>query len=68
MFGGSVFGVTQPIQGTTAKFIAPIVSDTFQKNGTKVQVNAKHMCISAMKEYSDKSIEVRMLFRLLIRF
>nr|CDS17585.1 nuclear pore complex protein Nup98 Nup96 [Echinococcus granulosus] len=58
MFGGSVFGgVTTPIQGTSVKFNAPLVSDTVQKNGQKVPVNAKHMCISAMKEYIDKSIE-----------
>lgn len=40
------------------KFNAPLVNDMIQKNGQKVQVTAKHMCISAMKEYSDKSIEV----------
>ncbi|VDM31028.1 unnamed protein product [Hydatigera taeniaeformis] len=58
MFGSSVFGsVTTPIQGTPVKFNAPLVNDTVQKNGQKVQVNAKHICISAMKEYSDKSIE-----------
>ena len=58
MFGNSVFGVSQPIQGTTVKFNSPLVTDTVQKSGSKVQVNAKHMCITAMKEYSDKSVEV----------
>ncbi|KAL5961216.1 Nuclear pore complex protein Nup98-Nup96 [Taenia solium] len=58
MFGSSVFGsATAPIQGTPVKFNAPLVNDIIQKNNQKVQVTAKHMCISAMKEYSDKSIE-----------
>nr|CDS27270.2 nuclear pore complex protein Nup98 Nup96 [Hymenolepis microstoma] len=58
VFGSSVFGgAGAAISGTTVKFNPPLVNDLVQKNGQKVQVNAKHMCISAMKEYSDKSME-----------
>ncbi|VDL63635.1 unnamed protein product [Hymenolepis diminuta] len=58
VFGSSVFGeASTTISGTTVKFNPPLVNDLVQKNGQKVQVNAKHMCISAMKEYSDKSME-----------
>uniref|UniRef100_A0A5K3FP72 Nuclear pore complex protein Nup98-Nup96 n=1 Tax=Mesocestoides corti TaxID=53468 RepID=A0A5K3FP72_MESCO len=58
MFGGSVFGATPTaIQGTTVKFNPPISTDTVQKNGQKLQVNTKHMCITAMKEYQEKSLE-----------
>ncbi|VDN95880.1 unnamed protein product [Rodentolepis nana] len=58
VFGSSVFGgASATISGTTVKFNPPLVNDLVQKNGQKVQVNAKHMCISAMKEYSDKSME-----------
>ncbi|KAM7537618.1 hypothetical protein Aperf_G00000065908 [Anoplocephala perfoliata] len=58
VFGGSVFGnASAGIIGTTVKFTPPVINDVVQKNGQKVQVNAKHMCISAMKEYAEKSME-----------
>lgn len=61
MFGGSVFGASAPaVPGTTVKFNPPLSTDTMQKNGQKTQVNTKHVCITAMKEYQDKSQEVRL--------
>lgn len=59
--------------GTTVKFEPVIGQDTMQKNGTNSQVtfkfininlimcfqiSTKHMCITAMKQYESKCIEV----------
>ncbi|KAF5399704.1 Nucleoporin autopeptidase [Paragonimus heterotremus] len=43
--------------GTSVAFNPPITPDTVQRSGQQTQVNAKHMCITAMKEYQDKSLE-----------
>ncbi|CAH8631056.1 unnamed protein product [Dicrocoelium dendriticum] len=43
--------------GTSIPFNPPIAPDTLQRAGQSTQVNAKHMCITAMKEYQDKSLE-----------
>lgn len=59
VFGNSVFGGTSMApNGTTVKFNPPVATDSIQKNGQKTQVNTKHVCITAMKEYQDKCLEV----------
>ncbi|TSL04412.1 Nuclear pore complex protein Nup98-Nup96 [Bagarius yarrelli] len=55
MFGSSGFTATQP--GTTIKFNPPTGSDTMVKSGVTTSINTKHQCITAMKEYENKSLE-----------
>ncbi|XP_035825398.1 nuclear pore complex protein Nup98-Nup96 isoform X2 [Aplysia californica] len=43
--------------GTTVAFAAPIGQDTMMKNGVTTNINTKHQCIAAMKEYESKSLE-----------
>ncbi|VDO99704.1 unnamed protein product, partial [Schistosoma margrebowiei] len=43
--------------GTSLAFNPPITTEIMQRGGQPSQVNAKHMCITAMKEYQDKSLE-----------
>ncbi|CAH8850249.1 unnamed protein product [Trichobilharzia szidati] len=43
--------------GTSIAFNPPITTEILQRGGQPSQVNAKHMCITAMKEYQDKSLE-----------
>ncbi|KAH9587860.1 Nuclear pore complex protein Nup98-Nup96 [Schistosoma haematobium] len=43
--------------GTSLAFNPPITTEIMQRGGQSSQVNAKHMCITAMKEYQDKSLE-----------
>lgn len=37
----------------------PTGSDTMVKAGVTTSINTKHQCITAMKEYENKSLEVR---------
>ncbi|CAJ0926004.1 unnamed protein product, partial [Mesorhabditis belari] len=57
--GGSLFGssTATTTNGTTVKFQAQTGTDTMLKNNTQQNINTKHMCISAMKEYETKSLE-----------
>ncbi|XP_058271327.1 nuclear pore complex protein Nup98-Nup96 isoform X2 [Hemibagrus wyckioides] len=55
LFGSSGFTATQP--GTTIKFNPPTGSDTMVKSGVTTSINTKHQCITAMKEYENKSLE-----------
>ncbi|KAL2080768.1 hypothetical protein ACEWY4_024561 [Coilia grayii] len=55
LFGASSFTATQP--GTTLKFNPPTGSDTMVKGGVTTSINTKHQCITAMKEYENKSLE-----------
>ncbi|KAM9451703.1 nuclear pore complex protein Nup98-Nup96-like [Clarias gariepinus] len=55
LFGSSEFTATQP--GTSIKFNPPTGSDTEQKSGVMIFINTKHQCITAMKEYENKSLE-----------
>ncbi|XP_066555772.1 nuclear pore complex protein Nup98-Nup96 isoform X3 [Amia ocellicauda] len=55
LFGSSGFGATQT--GTTLKFNPPTGSDTMVKGGVTTSINTKHQCITAMKEYENKSLE-----------
>ncbi|XP_057677624.1 nuclear pore complex protein Nup98-Nup96 isoform X2 [Corythoichthys intestinalis] len=56
LFGGSGFSATQQ-PGTTIKFIAPTSNDTMVKGGVTTNITTKHQCITAMKEYENKSLE-----------
>ncbi|XP_077448682.1 nuclear pore complex protein Nup98-Nup96 isoform X1 [Stigmatopora argus] len=56
LFGGSGFSATQQ-PGTTVKFNAPTGNDTMVKGGVTTNINTKHQCITAMKEYENKSLE-----------
>ncbi|XP_035288063.1 nuclear pore complex protein Nup98-Nup96 isoform X2 [Anguilla anguilla] len=55
LFGPSGFTATQ--SGTTLKFNPPSGSDTMVKGGVTTSINTKHQCITAMKEYENKSLE-----------
>lgn len=37
----------------------PTGNDTMVKAGVTTSINTKHQCITAMKEYENKSLEVR---------
>ena len=50
------FGAQQ--SGTVVKFNPPSGQDTMVKNGVTQNINTKHQCITAMKEYEAKSLEV----------
>ena len=41
-----------------AKFMPVIGTDTMIKNNTTQQISTKHQCITAMKEFEQKSLEV----------
>ncbi|KHJ93989.1 nucleoporin autopeptidase [Oesophagostomum dentatum] len=57
--GGGLFGSTaSTVNGTTIKFEPLISSDTMMKNGSQTTISTKHMCITAMKAYEGKSLEV----------
>ncbi|XP_071392478.1 nuclear pore complex protein Nup98-Nup96-like isoform X2 [Centroberyx affinis] len=56
LFGGSGFSAAQQ-PGTTLKFNPPTGSDTMVKGGVTTSINTKHQCITAMKEYENKSLE-----------
>uniref|UniRef100_A0A3B5MTN0 Nuclear pore complex protein Nup98-Nup96 n=1 Tax=Xiphophorus couchianus TaxID=32473 RepID=A0A3B5MTN0_9TELE len=56
LFGGSGFAANQQ-PGTTVKFNPPTGSDTMVKAGVTTSINTKHQCITAMKEYENKSLE-----------
>lgn len=50
------FGQAAP-NGTTVKFNPPTSQDTMVKNGVSTNINTRHQCITAMKEYQSKSLE-----------
>ncbi|NWU85362.1 NUP98 protein, partial [Onychorhynchus coronatus] len=57
---GSLFGPTSftaAPTGTTIKFNPPNGTDTMVKSGVSTNINTKHQCITAMKEYESKSLE-----------
>ena len=56
LFSGS--SAASAPNGTTIKFDPVIASDTMAKNGTTQNINTKHICITAMKQYEGKSLEV----------
>uniref|UniRef100_A0A8C1PTZ0 Nuclear pore complex protein Nup98-Nup96 n=1 Tax=Cyprinus carpio TaxID=7962 RepID=A0A8C1PTZ0_CYPCA len=55
LFGTSSFTAAPP--GTTIKFNPLTGSDTMVKGGVTTSINTKHQCITAMKEYENKSLE-----------
>lgn len=57
LFGGtSAFGGQQQA-GTVIKFNPVTSTDTMMKNGVAQSINTKHMSITCMKEYENKSFE-----------
>ncbi|WAQ99160.1 NUP98-like protein [Mya arenaria] len=61
LFGASAGGFGQQQQqqnGTSIKFNPLTGQDTMVKNGQTQTINTKHQCITAMKEYETKSLEV----------
>ncbi len=61
-FGGQTTG------STTVKFSPPGGSDTMMKNGAKTSINTSHQCITAMREYEKKSLEVHAICPFLCEF
>lgn len=55
-FGGASAGLVP--SGTTIAFNAPNGQDTMMKSGVTTNISTKHQCITAMKEYENKSLEV----------
>lgn len=56
--GSSGFGGGNVPNGTTLKYNPPTSQDTMVKNGQTQNINTRHQCITAMKEYQAKSLEV----------
>lgn len=52
-----VFGAGS-VGGTTIKFNPPPGTDTMAKSGVTTNISTRHQCITAMKEYENKSLEV----------
>ena len=50
-------GNQQQVVGTTIKFNPPTGNDTMMKSGTQPSIQTRHLCITCMKEYENKSIE-----------
>ncbi|KAL8559558.1 hypothetical protein ACOMHN_018721 [Nucella lapillus] len=57
--GGGLFGGASSAAGggTTMKFNPPSGQDTVTKSGVSSNINTRHQCITAMKEYENKSLE-----------
>ena len=53
-FGGAATATS----GTTVKFTPPAGTETMLKGGNQQNMNTRHQCITAMKEYEAKSLEV----------
>ena len=47
----------QQVVGSTIKFNPPTGNDTMMKSGTQQSIQTRHLCITCMKEYENKSIE-----------
>ena len=62
LFGGATAGgfgaAGQNTAGTVIKFAPPTGQDTMLKGGVSTNINTRHQCITAMKEYESKSLEV----------
>lgn len=55
----SMFGATATqTSGSVIKFNPLIATDQMMKNNAQTTVSTRHQCISAMKEYENKSLEV----------
>ena len=55
--GGGFLGGSQTT-GTTIKFVPVVSSEQMVKGGVTTNINTKLQCITAMKEYESKSLEV----------
>jgi len=59
MFGGSgAFGSTAATGTASTKFQPTDGQDNMMKNGLATTVKTKHYCITGMKAYEAKSLEV----------
>lgn len=58
LFGGttSSFGGAATT-GTTTKFVPVTGTDTMMRGGNSQTINTRHVCITCMKEYENKSLE-----------
>ncbi|VDP31075.1 unnamed protein product [Echinostoma caproni] len=54
---GASADASQSPNGTSIAFNPPSTTDSVLRGGQSTTVNAKHMCITAMKEYQFKSLE-----------
>ena len=52
-------GASAETCGTTVKFNPPFGEDTISKHGFTTAIKTRHLCITAMKVYENKSLEVR---------
>jgi nuclear pore complex protein Nup98-Nup96 len=52
-------GAAAGMGGTTIKFVPVTGTDVVMKNGSQQSVQTKLQCITGMKEYENKSLEVR---------
>ena len=57
-FTSAAFGGASGQTGTVLKFNAPTGQDSMLKNGVTSSISTRHQCITAMKEYENKSLEV----------
>ncbi|ESO06765.1 hypothetical protein HELRODRAFT_191188 [Helobdella robusta] len=55
--GLNMFGLGSQQTGTTVKFVATPGTDIMMKSGISTNVSTKLQCITAMKEYENKSLE-----------
>jgi len=58
LFGSASTSVATSQSGTKTKYNPLIGQDVTMKYGIQTSVNTKHQCITSMKEYEAKSLEV----------
>ena len=61
--GTSLFGSTAQSGTTGTKFTAIDGTDNMVRNGVSTQVKTKHYCITGMKNYESKCLEVGFVSR-----
>ena len=57
IFFVAALGGATNVNGTVIKFNPPAGTDTMMKGGVSQNMNTRHQCITAMKEYESKSLE-----------
>ena len=62
MFGAGTFSAGTVTGTAGTKFAVVDGTDTMVRNGISTQVKTKHYCITGMKAYDSKSLEVGLLF------
>ena len=62
VFGGGTTATGSAVTGTAGVKFAPVDgTDSVARNGVSSVVKTKHYCITGMKQYEDKSLEVGQL-------